>query len=283
MEQTTQANIFNKTRIAADYIRQRTTQRPEIGLVLGSGLGGLADAVEKADVFPTADIPNWPVSTAPGHRGRVLLGRLMDKNVMVIQGRTHFYEGYSMDEITLPVRVMLALGIKTYIVTNAAGGLNPAYKPGDLMVIKNHINIPGMAGFNPLRGPNDDTVGPRFPDMTEPYDAHLRRLAHETARGLDFELREGVYAFVAGPSYETPAELRMLQLVGGDAVGMSTVPEVIVARHAGVRVLGISTITNLALPDPPEGTVLTHEEVLEAGKQVVPRLTSLLHGVLQRL
>lgn len=283
MEQTTQANIFNKTRIAADYIRQRTAQRPEIGLVLGSGLGGLADAVEKADVFPTADIPNWPVSTAPGHRGRGLLGRLMDKNVMVIQGRTHFYEGYSMDEITLPVRVMLALGIKTYIVTNAAGGLNPAYKPGDLMVIKNHINIPGMAGFNPLRGPNDDTVGPRFPDMTEPYDAHLRRLAHETARGLDFELREGVYAFVAGPSYETPAELRMLQLVGGDAVGMSTVPEVIVARHAGVRVLGISTITNLALPDPPEGTVLTHEEVLEAGKQVVPRLTSLLHGVLQRL
>lgn len=283
MEQTTQAKIFNNTRIAADYIRQRTAQRPEIGLVLGSGLGGLADAVEKADIFPTADIPNWPVSTAPGHRGRVLLGRLMDKNVMVIQGRTHFYEGYSMDEITLPVRVMLALGIKTYIVTNAAGGLNPAYKPGDLMVIKNHINIPGMAGFNPLRGPNDDTVGPRFPDMTEPYDAHLRRLAHETARGLDFELREGVYAFVAGPSYETPAELRMLQLVGGDAVGMSTVPEVIVARHAGVRVLGISTITNLALPDPPEGTVLTHEEVLEAGKQVVPRLTSLLHGVLQRL
>ncbi len=277
------SDIISSTRIAADYLRQRTSHRPEIGLVLGSGLGGLADAVEDADVFPTADIPNWPVSTAPGHSGRVLLGRLMNKSVVVLQGRIHFYEGYSMDAITLPVRVMMALGIKTYIVTNAAGGLNPAYQPGDLMVIKNHINIPGMAGFNPLRGRNNDEVGPRFPDMTEPYDPHLRRLAHETAQGLDFELREGVYAFVAGPSYETPAELRMLQLIGGDAVGMSTVPEVVVARHAGVRVLGISTITNLALPDPPEGTVLTHEEVLEAGGQVVPRLTSLLHGVLQRL
>lgn len=276
-------DIISNTQIAADYLRQRTGHQPEIGLVLGSGLGGLADAVEDADVFPTADIPHWPVSTAPGHSGRVLLGRLMDKKVFVLQGRIHFYEGYSMAEITLPVRVMLALGIKTFVVTNAAGGLNPAYKPGDLMVIKNHINIPGMAGFNPLRGPNNDEAGPRFPDMTEPYDPQLRRLAHETAQRLDFELREGVYAFVAGPSYETPAELRMLQLIGGDAVGMSTVPEVVVARHAGIRVLGISTITNLALPDPPEGTVLTHEEVLEAGGQVVPRLTNLLHGVLQRL
>lgn len=283
MDQPPTTNYINHIRAAADFIRQRSRRHAEIGLVLGSGLGGLADAVQNADVIPTAEIPHWPVSTAPGHTGRVLLGQLIDKTVLVLQGRVHFYEGYSMAEITLPMRVMHALGIKTLIVTNAAGGLNPGYQPGDLMVIKNHINMPGMAGFNPLRGPNDDASGPRFPDMTEPYDAHLRQLVQEIAQEQRITLREGVYAFVAGPSYETPAELRLLQLVGGDAVGMSTVPEVIVARHAGIRVLGISTITNLALPDPPPGTVLSHEEVLEVGREVVPQLTNLLHGLLQRL
>jgi purine-nucleoside phosphorylase len=268
---------------AAGYIQRRSQHRPEIGLVLGSGLGSLAEAVENADVFPTPEIPNWPLSTAPGHTGRVLIGQLAGKHVFVLQGRVHFYEGYSMAEVTLPVRVMHALGIKTLILTNAAGGLNPTYQPGDLMAIRNHINMPGMAGFNPLRGANNESIGPRFPDMTEPYDAGLRRLAQETARELGFTLQEGVYAFVAGPSYETPAELRFLQIIGGDAVGMSTVPSVVVARHAGMRVLGISTISNLALPDPPAGTILTHEEVLEACRQVVPRLTSLLHGILQRL
>jgi purine-nucleoside phosphorylase len=283
IEQRHQSHTANDIHRAAGYIRQRTDHRPEIGLVLGSGLGSLADAVQEADVFPTSEIPHWPVSTAPGHSGRVLLGQLADKNVFVLQGRVHFYEGYSMAEVTLPVRVMHTLGIKSLILTNAAGGLNPGYQPGDLMLIRNHINMPGMAGFNPLRGPNDETIGPRFPDMTEPYDAVLRRLAHETAQEQGFTLREGVYAFVAGPSYETPAELRFLQLTGGDAVGMSTVPSVVVARHAGIRVLGISTISNLALPDPPAGTVLTHEEVLEACRQAVPRLASLLEGVLQRL
>jgi purine-nucleoside phosphorylase len=275
--------ITNHISQAADYIRQRTSHQPEIGLVLGSGLGDLADAVQNADIIPTSEIPNWPISTAPGHSGRVVLGQLKGKSVLVLQGRVHFYEGYSMAEITLPVRVMHALGIKTLIVTNAAGGLNPAYQPGDLMAIKNHINMPGMAGFNPLRGANDETIGPRFPDMTAPYDADLRQIVHKIAEEQGFALHEGVYAFVAGPSYETPAELHLLQLVGGDAVGMSTVPEVVVARHAGIRVLGISSITNLALPDPPPGTILSHEEVLEVGREVVPRLTGLLHGILQRL
>jgi purine-nucleoside phosphorylase len=200
-----------------------------------------------------------------------------------LQGRVHFYEGYSMQQITLPVRVMHALGIQTLIVTNAAGGMNADFTPGDLMLIKNHLNFPGMAGFNPLRGPNDESAGPRFPDMTEPYDAGYRQLAHDVAATLGFSLQEGVYSFVAGPSYETPAELHFLRQAGGDAVGMSTVPSVIVARHTGVRVLGISTITNMAIPDPEPGTVQTHEEVLETGKIVIPRLTALIHGVIAKL
>jgi purine-nucleoside phosphorylase len=178
---------------------------------------------------------------------------------------------------------MRRLGIGTFIVTNAAGGLNPQFEAGDLMLIRDHINFPGLAGRNPLRGPNDDEAGPRFPDMTEPYDPDLRRLAHEVATDADYVLREGTYAFVGGPSYETPAELRLLRTVGADAVGMSTAPSVVVARHGGMRVLGVSTITNIATPDPEPGQKTTHEEVLEVGKLVVPRLTHLIHGVLQRL
>jgi purine-nucleoside phosphorylase len=188
-----------------------------------------------------------------------------------------------MGRVTFPMRVMIALGVQTLIVTNAAGGMNPDFRPGDLMLIKDHLNMLGIAGNNPLRGPNDDAVGPRFPDMTEPYSGELRQVAHQVATNSGFTLREGVYTYVAGPSYETPAELNFLRMIGGDAVGMSTVPSVIVARHAGVRVLGISTITNMAIPNPPPGTVLTHEEVLETGKQVIPKLTALLHGILQRL
>lgn len=188
-----------------------------------------------------------------------------------------------MDRTTLPIRVLATLGIRTLIVTNASGGLNPAFEPGDLMVIRDHLNFPGMAGNNPLRGPNDEALGPRFPDMTEAYNAGLRELAHRVAAEAGLSLREGVYAYVAGPSFETPAELRFLQFAGGDAVGMSTAPEVVVARHAGIRVLGISTIANLALPDPMPGVTLNHEEVLEMGKSAVPRLITVVRAVVRHL
>jgi purine-nucleoside phosphorylase len=279
------ADFYSRVQVeeAAAVIRSRTRYEPGFGLVLGSGLSGLADALEEPDIVPYEQIPNWPASTVAGHRGRLILGKLEGQIVLVQQGRAHFYEGYSPSHITLPIKVMRALGITTVILTNAAGGLNETFTPGDVMLIKDHINLPGLAGNNPLRGPNDDVVGPRFPDMTEPYDPALRRLAHEVAASEGFSLQEGIYVHVAGPSYETPAELRFLQTIGGDAVGMSTVPEVVVARHAGMRTLAISTITNLALPDPPAGTTLTHDEVLAAGKIAVPRLTRLLHGLLRRL
>lgn len=268
---------------AVDYIRSRTQTQPQIGLILGSGLNSLADTVDSPDVIPTADIPNWPHSTVPGHVGRLIIGHLEGRSILVLQGRTHFYEGYSMDRVTLPIRVMAALGIHTIIVTNASGGLNPTYEPGDLMLIRDHINFPGMAGSNPLRGPNDEALGPRFPDMSAAYDPDLRALSRRVAADAGFNLYEGVYAYVGGPSYETPAELRFLQIVGADAVGMSTAPEVVVARHAGIRVLGISTIANLALPDPPPGLTVNHEEVLEMGARAVPRLISVIRGVIRQL
>jgi purine-nucleoside phosphorylase len=268
---------------AVAVVRQRSAYKPTVGLILGSGLSSLADAVTDADVIAADDIPHWPQSTVAGHAGRLVLGQLEGREILVVQGRVHFYEGYAIDRLTLPARLMALLGVETLIVTNAAGGINESFSAGDLMLIRDHLNLPGMAGHNPLRGPNDDLAGPRFPDMTAPYDPELRRLAHETAVELGFSLQEGVYAFVAGPSYETPAELRFLRRGGADAVGMSTVPEVIVARHAGMRVLGISTITNLALPDPPPGQVLSHDEVLEAGRLVIPRLSALIRGVLRRL
>lgn len=268
---------------AASIVRNRTNYRPKIGLILGSGLSGLADAVSFPDVIPYNLIPHWPVSTVHGHAGRLVIGQLEGQEVLVMQGRAHFYEGYSMSQITLPVRVMQVLGIGMLIVTNAAGGLNPGFKAGDLMLLKDHINMLGMAGHNPLRGPNDDKAGTRFPDMTEPYDGALRRRARKIADDLAIPIQEGTYAYVSGPCYETPAELRFLQMIGADAVGMSTAPSVVVARHGGMRVLGISTITNLASPDPPEGSETTHEEVLAVGKQVVPRLTQLLHTLLRQL
>ncbi len=268
---------------AVTAVRNKTNYHPTVALVLGSGLSGLADAVTEPDIIPFDQIPHFPVSTVAGHHGRILIGKLEGKQILVLQGRVHYYEGYEMSQITLPVRVMHRLGIKTLIVTNAAGGMNPNYKPGDLMLIKDHINMLGMAGQNPLRGPNDSSQGVRFPDMTTPYDTELRQMAHEIATQQGFELREGVYVYVAGPSYETPAELNYLRLAGGDAVGMSTAPSVVVARHAGIRVLGISTVTNMAVPNPAAGTVLTHDEVLETGQQIIPRLTNLLHAILQNL
>ena len=268
---------------ATAVVRTLTAKSPTIGLVLGSGLSSLADGLADADIISSADIPHWPASTVSGHKGRLIIGSLEDKVVLVLQGRSHYYEGHSMSQITLPVRVMAGLGIHTLIVTNAAGGINANFNPGDLMLIKDHLNMPGMAGHNPLCGPNDNAFGPRFPDMTEPYSATLRQMAHSVAADLNFNLREGVYAYVAGPSYETPAELRFLRMAGADAVGMSTVPSVVVARHAGLQVLGISTITNMAVPDPSPGTKLTHDEVLETGKRVIPRLTNLIHGIVRQL
>ena len=251
--------------------------------MLGSGLSQLADSIQDADIISYENIPGWPQSTVVGHSGRLVIGTLEGKTVLVQQGRAHYYEGYDMTQITLPVRVMMALGIEVLIVTNAAGGINANFSPGDLMLITDHISFLGLAGQNPLRGPNDDSIGPRFPDMTETYTLALRQLAHDTAVANGFNLQEGTYAYVAGPSFETPAELRFLRTIGADAVGMSTVPTVTVARHAGLKILGISSITNKADPDPKPGTVVSHEEVLETGQQIIPRLTALLRGVLQQL
>lgn len=262
-------------------IRERTAFQPRIGMILGSGLGALADAVEAEAVIPYQDLPYWPVSTVAGHAGRLIFGRLEGQPVMVMRGRAHYYEGYPMAQVTLPVRVMQRLGTEMLIVTNAAGAVNPKFQPGDLMLIVDHLNLIGMAGPNPLRGPNLDAFGPRFPDMSQAYDRALMALAREVARAEDLPLWEGVYVSLAGPSFETPADLRFLRAVGVDAVGMSTVPEVIVARHGGTRVLGISGISNKANLDG--NTVTTHEEVLAAGKLLAPRLTALVRGVLRRL
>ncbi|MBC7251982.1 MAG: purine-nucleoside phosphorylase [Anaerolineae bacterium] len=268
---------------AADYIRSRTQYRPTIGLILGSGLSPLADAVDNADIIPYENIPYFPIPSVEGHVGRLVIGRLEGRDVLIMQGRAHYYEGYSMQQITLPVRVMRLLGVETLIVTNAAGGLRPDFTPGDLMLITDHINLIGMAGLNPLRGVNDPTLGPRFLDMSQAYDPALRALALRVAKELNLPLWQGVYVCLAGPTFETPADIRFLRIIGADAVGMSTVPEVIVARHGGMRVLGISGISNVAITEPEEGKEASHEEVLQAGQMLVPRLISLLRGVLQRL
>ncbi len=266
---------------AVDAIRARIDIVPEIGMILGTGLGDLADSVDGAAVIPNREIPCWPISTVHGHKGRLVIGTLEGKNVFILQGRTHFYEGYSMGQITLPVRVMKRLGCDKLIVTNAAGAINPDYVPGDLMLINDHINLIGMGGANPLFGPNMDEFGVRFPDMSIPYDRELLQLAQSVSDEANMSNYEGVYVSLAGPSFETPAELRFLRKIGCDAVGMSTVPEVIVARHSGMRVLGVSGISNKANLDG--STITTHEEVLEAGRVLVPKLTTLIRGVLSRL
>lgn len=266
---------------AADAIRARIDIQPEVGMILGTGLGGLADTVEDAVIIPNDQIPQWPLSTVQGHRGRLVIGTLEGIRVLVLQGRTHLYEGYSMGRITLPVRVMKILGCSKMVVTNAAGAINPEFEPGDLMLITDHLNIIGMAGANPLKGPNLEEFGPRFPDMSQPYDWGLLDLARDVCDEVNLDYREGVYASLAGPSFESPAELRFLKTIGADAVGMSTVPEVIAARHSGLRVLGISGISNKANLDG--STITTHEEVLEAGAILVPKLTKLIRGFLSKL
>ncbi|GAB4578330.1 MAG: purine-nucleoside phosphorylase [Anaerolineales bacterium] len=266
---------------AAHALRARLTHRPTIGLILGSGLGGLAAATENAETIPYPEIPHWPVSTVWGHSGQLVVGQLQGQTVLMMQGRAHYYEGYSISQTGLPIRVMKRLGIDTLIVTNAAGAVNPAYEPGDLMLITDHLNLLGMAGVSPLRGPNLDEFGPRFPDMSQAYDRGLLALARQVAQESGVAVREGVYTCLAGPSFETPADLRFLRVIGSDAVGMSTVPEVIVARHSGMRVLGISGISNKANLDG--NTPTSHEEVLEAGRVLVPKLMALVRGVLQKL
>jgi purine-nucleoside phosphorylase len=268
---------------ATDYIRERSSYRPQIGMILGSGLNPLADAVQDADRIPYTDIPNFPRPTVEGHAGQLVLGRLQGLEVAIMQGRVHFYEGYPIQQVVFPVRVLQILGIKTLIVTNAAGGLNPQFQAGELMLIGDHLNLVGMTGNNPLFGPNDESFGPRFPDMSQAYDPELRRMAREVARENEIPLHEGVYASLGGPSFETPAEIRFLRTIGADAVGMSTAPEVVVARHGGTRVLGISGISNVLVAEVSAGHETTHEEVLAAGQQIVPRLTKVICGVLDRL
>lgn len=268
---------------AAEVIGQRCAHTPQVGIILGSGMGALTDAMADRQIIPYTDIPHFPTSTISGHAGALAIGSLAGHYVVVLQGRTHYYEGYSMQRITLPVRVLRLLGVHTLIVTNAAGALNPAFTPGDLMVISDHINLVGIAGAHPLRGPNLDVLGPRFPDMSQAYDPTLRTLARKVARNCGLPLREGVYVCVAGPSFETPAEVRFLRLIGGDAVGMSTAPEVTVARHASMRVLGISGISNVAIDQPTSERITTHDEVLEVAKIIVPRLAKLIRGVLDEL
>ena len=262
-------------------LRVHTSVRPRVGLILGSGLGHLADSVENPVILPTSELPHWPTSTVEGHAGRVLVGNLEGQPVMVLQGRAHFYEGYPMPMIGLPIRVMRRLGAEILIVTNAAGAVNPGFEPGDLMLIIDHINLVGMTGLSPLRGPNLDAFGPRFPDMSQVYDRKLMQIARKVAEENGIPLREGVYICLAGPAFETPADLRFLHGIGVDAVGMSTVPEATTAKHSGLRVLGISGISNKANLDGE--TVTTHEEVLAAGKAIVPKLSALLTGVLQQL
>jgi len=268
---------------AADIIRTQYGAQLRVGIILGSGVNALADDVSDAVTIPYERISNFPRTTVEGHVGRLVLGTFEGHSVVFMQGRTHYYEGASMQHITFPIRVLRILGIEALIVTNAAGGINQSFHVGDLMVIVDHIGLVNMTGLNPLRGLNDATFGPRFPDMTRAYDPALVALACRVAHDNGIPIHQGVYAGVAGPSFETPAELRFLRAIGADAVGMSTVPEVTVAHHAGIRVLGISGISNVAILDAREGGEASHREVLEAGYQISPRLMKLIRGVLRGL
>jgi purine-nucleoside phosphorylase len=266
---------------AAKFISHKIDKPLKIGIILGSGLGTLADEVQKPVVINYRDIPFWPRSTVQGHAGKLVIGELENLPVMIMQGRTHYYEGYEMDRITFPIRVMERLGVEVLVVTNAAGAIDPAYAPGDVMLITDHINLIGMAGLNPLRGPNLDAFGERFPDMSRAYDRGLLAITRKIAKQEKIKMREGVYICLAGPSFETPADLRFLRSIGANAVGMSTVPEVTVAHHGKMRVLGLSGISNKANLDG--NTITAHEEVLAAGEIIVPKLVRLIRGVLRTI
>jgi purine-nucleoside phosphorylase len=271
--------VFADIQRAAEFLRKRIRTLPEIAIILGSGSGSLADSVESPVAIPYARIPGWPVSTVQGHAGRLVLGLLAGKSVAVMQGRVHYYEGYSAGQTAFPVRVLRQLGVNVFVIVNAAGAINPDFQPGDLMLITDHINLLGLGGANPLRGPNDERLGPRFPDMSRAYDRELQEAAWRAAAETGLFLRQGVYAGVAGPSFETPAELRFLRMIGADAVGMSTVSEAITARHGGARVLGVSVISNRANLDGSHPA--DHEEVLQATQTAVPKLIRLLESILR--
>jgi purine-nucleoside phosphorylase len=267
-----------KVEEAASVIRARFGARPDAAIILGTGLGRLASEIDAEETIEYADIPGFPLSTVESHAGRLLCGTLGGKTVVAMQGRFHRYEGYSLQQVTFPVRVMQALGANTLIVSNACGGLNPDFSAGDLMLITDHINL---LGDSPLIGANDDRLGPRFPDLSEPYSRELLTLAREVARAGKIPVREGVYVVVAGPNLETRAEYGFLRKIGADVVGMSTVPEVIVANHGGMRVLGLSIITDMCIPETLEPATL--EKIVAVANTAEPKLTALVRGVLQRL
>ncbi|HEU5139574.1 MAG TPA: purine-nucleoside phosphorylase [Bacillales bacterium] len=266
--------IVSKMKEAVQSIEKQVDVKPEVGLILGSGLGDLADEIEGAVKIKYEDIPHFPVSTVAGHAGQLVIGRLNGIPVVAMQGRFHFYEGYSMQEVTFPVRVMHGIGIEKLVVTNACGGINAGFQAGDLMIIEDHLN---MTGTNPLIGPNDETSGPRFPDMSRAYNPELIRGTEKIADHLEIDVQKGVYAGISGPSFMTPAELKMLRTLGADAVGMSTVPEVIVANHAGVKVLGISCVTDMAIAEELEP--LTHEQVVATADRTKPKFIKLVKEI----
>jgi purine-nucleoside phosphorylase len=270
--------LFDRIQEAAAVVRGRTRLEPEVGIILGTGLGGLADEISVDASIPYESLPGFPLSTVESHAGRLLLGRMGKRPVVAMQGRFHRYEGYGLAEVTFPVRVMRALGAQTLVVSNACGGMNPLWRPGDLVLLSDHINL---LGDNPLIGANDDRLGPRFPDMSDPYDAELRALTRTLAADLGIRLREGVYVAVPGPNLETRAEYRMLRAMGADVVGMSTVPEVIVASHAGMRTVGISIITDQCLPDALEPANI--ERIIDTAKRAEPSLTRLIARLVERL
>lgn len=262
----------------AQAVRARFNKPVDAAIILGTGLGALADEIQIETIIDYSDLPNFPLSTVESHKGRLLCGTLAGRTVVAMQGRFHRYEGYTLQQVTYPVRVLRALGAETLIVSNACGGMHPLWAAGDLMLIADHINL---LGDNPLIGPNDDALGPRFPDMSEPYDASLRVLAREVAVANGITLREGIYAAVQGPNLETRAEYRFLRAVGADVVGMSTVPEVIVARHGGMRVLGLSIITDQCLPDALESASLA--QIIKVARNAEPKLSAVVKGVVARL
>jgi purine-nucleoside phosphorylase len=275
---TTAAALYDRVQTAADTVRRRTPLAPQVGIILGTGLGGLADEISVDAAVPYAEIPGFPLSTVETHAGKLLLGRLRGRPVVAMQGRFHRYEGYDLQQVTFPVRVLHALGARTLIVSNACGGMNPLWGPGDLVLLSDHINL---LGDNPLVGPNDERLGPRFPDMSAPYDPELRAQARMIALELGIVLREGVYVAVPGPNLETRAEYRMLRAVGADVVGMSTVPEVIVAGHEGMRTLGLSIITDQCLPDALEPADIAR--IVATAQRAEPHLTRLIATLVERL
>jgi purine-nucleoside phosphorylase len=270
--------LLDRINAAAEAVRQRTTATPRVGIILGTGLGGLAEDIQVETRIPYQDIPGFPLSTVESHAGQLLIGKLGGKPVLAMQGRFHRYEGYDLHQVTFPVRVMRALGVETLLVSNACGGMHPLWAAGDLVLLSDHINL---LGDNPLIGHNDEELGPRFPDMSMPYDKELRDLARRAAADLGITLREGVYVAVAGPNLETRAEYRMLRTMGADVVGMSTVPEVIVAIHGGMRVVGLSIITDLCLPDALEPAEIGR--IIETARKAEPALSSLVRTLVERI